>query len=160
MEAKRPALVLAVIVAAAAGLAWTMTVGSAPDTQDPAPVTLTGCLRSGSAATVFILRGAAASGPTDAPSQEATSRDYLLVEVAEGIDLNAHLNQRVAITGPSRRASDGPAPPEAANTAERALWRLSVQGLRHVANDCSTLTGTTSVEARADGIGPLGDLPQ
>ena len=159
MEATRPALVLAVIAAAAAGLAWTMTVASAPDAQGPAPVTLTGCLRSGSAATVFILRGAAAPGASEAPSQEPMPRDYLLVEVAEGIDLNAHLNHRVAITGPSRRAADGPAPPEAANTAERALWRLSVRDLRHVANDCSTLTDATTVEVRADPI-PLGDLPR
>lgn len=133
MRKRLSAVVVIVLLAASAAMVRTRA-GSA-DAQDP--VTMTGCLRTGSAETVFILRGAATGGTAGTPDQQATARDYLLVQLADGVDLTAHVNHRVAITGIVSRAADGPAPPEAANTAERAMPRLSVRALKHVAPDCS-----------------------
>ena len=135
MKRSLSAAAVIVLLAASAAMVQTMAESDA-DAQDP--VTMTGCLRTGSAETVFILRGAATGGAAETPDQQASPRDYLLVQFADGVDLTAHVNHRVAITGIVSRAAGGPAPPEAANTAERAMPRLSVRALKHVAPDCST----------------------
>jgi len=100
------------------------------------PTTLTGCLRIGSAPTVFILRGATEPDAVEMPAQGQMPRDYLLVAIPESVDPAPHVNHLVAITGQVSDARSGPPPPEAANTAERALRRLAVSGLRHVADSC------------------------
>ena len=99
-----------------------------PGGQDQS-ATLTGCLRSGSDPSVFILRGAS-GGEMRSP------RDYLLVDVAQGVNLGASLNRQVAITGRVWPPGEGPAAPSAANTAERALRRQSVASMRDVASEC------------------------
>lgn len=120
--------------AAAAAVLWSAAsmTGDA-DRQEPA--TLTGCLRTGSAATVYILRGATAPAAEvpDAGAQQMP-RDYLLVAIPGNVDVAGNVNKRVAITGPVSRDA-GPVP-EGANAAERALRRVSVQGLRVVADNC------------------------
>ena len=63
-------------------------------------------------------------------------RDYLLVDVAQGVNLGASLNRQVAITGRVWPPGEGPAAPSAANTAERALRRQSVASMRDVASEC------------------------
>jgi hypothetical protein len=116
------------------GLAWTLlSDDGALNSQDP--VALTGCLRSGSASTVYVLRGAEL--PTSLQPDNQMRRDYLLVDVADGINLDAVLNHRVTITGIVSDAGEGPTPPQEANAAERALRRLTVQRMQDVAPNCS-----------------------
>jgi hypothetical protein len=119
--------------AAAAAGAWVTYALMAPNLQDP--VTLTGCLRTGSAPTVYILRGASAPEP-EAPDTSAQARDYVLVSVPAGTDLNAMLNHRVAVTGRVHTGEGGPSAPEGANTVERALRRLTVEKAQDVAPNC------------------------
>jgi hypothetical protein len=94
-----------------------------------ATATLTGCLRQGSTATVFILRGASATGQSEPPG------DRLIVSPASGVALAEHLNQRVSVSGSVWR-SGGPAAPAGANTVERALPRLEARTLQVVADKC------------------------
>jgi hypothetical protein len=47
------------------------------------------------------------------------------------------MNHRVAVTGAVNTAEEAPAPPDAANSAERALRRITVQGMRDIAANCS-----------------------
>jgi hypothetical protein len=96
-----------------------------------AVVTATGCLRSGSASTVFLLRGARVEGT------EGGARDYLLVSVPSTVELGAALNHQVSIEGDVVAASEGPAPPPAANTVEKALRRLVVRSLTDSGANCS-----------------------
>jgi len=107
------------------------------DSQAPAS-TLTGCLRAGSAAGVYLLRGAAIEGRGGKPDSGATPlEDFLLVSVPDSIDLGSLLNHRVAVTGGVSSSKEGPTPPPGANTAERALKRIAVQGVREVASNCA-----------------------
>jgi hypothetical protein len=96
---------------------------SAPQEQDR---TLTGCLRGGSSAGVFILRNAGESAD-----------DYVLVAIPQSVSPAEFLNHRVAITGLVSQPNAGPPPPAGANAAERALLRLSVKALKDVAPNCS-----------------------
>ncbi|MEZ5317591.1 MAG: hypothetical protein R2752_09345 [Vicinamibacterales bacterium] len=118
-------------------------VSSAPTAQAAAagqePATLTGCLRSGNTATVFILRGATApAAAPEAPDAGAQMpRDYLLVSVPENVELGPHLNHTIAVTGVAHGPGQGPAPPEGANTAEKALRRIAVQSIAEVAPNCN-----------------------
>jgi hypothetical protein len=79
---------------------------------------------------VFILRGARQAGA------EGGARDFLLVAIASGIDLNGALNHQVSIDGDAGAAGEGPEPPAAANSAEKALRRLTVQALRDSGQRC------------------------
>jgi hypothetical protein len=120
-------VVVGLAVASAAAVTW-MADAPAPAHQEQT-VTMTGCLRTGSGSTVFILRGATGEGA-------GSPRDYLLVDVAAGVDLAARVNRQIAVTGRVWGAGEGPSPPEAANTAERALRRQSVASLSEVASEC------------------------
>lgn len=136
---------LAAIFIAAAGVAIVLAQRSS---QTPAGLTVTGCLRQGSGPAVFILRGATmpfvAPDATIAPAMprfEAADRpgddttDYLLVSAPSRLDLSAHLNHRMEITG---EKGDSAASPAGANAAERALPRVVVSDAREVAPNCST----------------------
>ena len=125
-------------LAAAAAVAVVVAIVS-PGDQSTEAVTLTGCLRTGGNAAVYILRGAAAPGDAAQPSgaAAAAAEDYLLVQVPSSIKLAEQVNRRVAITGVVSDAKGGPAPPAEANTAERALKRLTVQTAREIAPNCS-----------------------
>lgn len=125
------ALSVIVAVAVGGGLAWAVMGNGEGVTGERAAYT--GCLRAGSSGSVYLLRGAT---PAEGGEGEMR-RDYLLVSVAGGVDLNATLNHRVTITGTAAAAAEGPAPPEGANTAERALRRLTVEQLVDVAPNCS-----------------------
>jgi hypothetical protein len=87
-----------------------------------------------------VLRGAEL--PTSLQPDNQMRRDYLLVDVADGINLDAVLNHRVTITGIVSDAGEGPAPPQEANAAERALRRLTVQRMQDVAPNCSAPEAT------------------
>lgn len=140
---------LAAIFIAAAGVAMVLAQRSS---QTPAGMTVTGCVRQGSGPAVFILRAAAipiatpaptiarAAAPRfedgDRPSVSAVdTADYLLVAVPARVDLSAHLNHKMEITG---EKSDSAAPPAGANAAERALPRLAVSDGHEVAPNCSS----------------------
>lgn len=114
---------LAAGLVSAIGLAFAL--GQSPQEQDR---TLTGCLRGGSSAGVYILRNA---------SEAAAADDYLLVAIPQSVSPGDVLNHRVAITGQVSQPNAGPAPPAGANAAERALSRLTVKALKDVAPNCS-----------------------
>jgi hypothetical protein len=127
----------------ASGLAAAFAVVAVPRLipQERQTVTLTGCLRTGSTTSIYLLRGAAGSSAGAAQSPdgavtEARLEDLLLV-VPSNIDLAPHVNHRIAVTGVRTDAKDAPPPPQGANTAEKALNRLSVQSVKEVASNCS-----------------------
>lgn len=124
----RRVLLMAVRVVAVVSL---VAVAGAGPRASQDPVTLTGCLRSGGAEGVFILRGAAA--PVAAGQM---ARDYLLVQVPDDVSLPPLVNHRVAVTGTVHTPDNAPAPPDGANSAERALRRIAVRGASDVASSC------------------------
>jgi hypothetical protein len=126
-------------LAAAAGVAAVVAITS-PGDQGSESVTLTGCVRTGGNAAVYILRGATATAGAAQPSGAdvpTSADDYLLVQVPSSVKLAELVNHRAAITGPVSDAKSGPAPPSEANAAERALKRLTVQSAREIAPNCS-----------------------
>ena len=126
----------------AAGLVAALAAAVLPGIvrQERPTVTLTGCLRTGSTSSIFLLRGAGTpSGSVEVPGDSAAALRFedLLLVVPSGIDLAPHVNKRIAITGVRTEAKDGPPPPDGANTAEKALNRLTVQSVKEVASNCS-----------------------
>lgn len=118
----------------------------------PQERTLTGCLRSGSASTVFILRGAAQPGSAPAsPAGDRLPEDYLLVAVPEQLNLGDHLNHRIAVTGLVSEPNAPPPPPAAANAAEKALKKLSVKDVKEIAANCASQAASASGVRLADG---------
>jgi hypothetical protein len=99
--------------------------------------TLTGCLRTGSASSVFVLRSAAASDAVATPSGDRLPEDFLLVAIPAEVTLGEHVNHRIAVTGEISEAGAPPPPPAAANAAEKALKKLSVKSVREVAANCA-----------------------
>jgi hypothetical protein len=126
----------------AGGLASALVAAAPPSVSQERPtVTLTGCLRTGSTSSIYLLRGAAApsTGVGEAPGATATALRFedLLLVAPSNIDLAPHVNHRIAVTGVKSEAKDSPPPPQGANTAEKALNRLSVESLKEVASNCS-----------------------
>ena len=136
-----------------------------PRQDPPQDQTLTGCLRTGSSPTVFLLRGAsltddvASSGPREPFSlssheQLAGNRPNVSASASGLLDA-AVRTARVAedyllvSTPPSLSElvnhriavtgviSDAAAPPAGANAAEKALKKLSVKNVKEVAANCS-----------------------
>ena len=98
-------------------------------------VTLSGCVRTGSASTVYILRGAA--DQLEGLDARALPEDYLIASVPNSVSLADHVNHRVEVQAAVTEPSQPPGPPEAANAAERALKRLSVRQLKELAPNCA-----------------------
>jgi len=121
-------VLLSVIGASALALAGISSLRS-PEPA-PAAAAFEGCLRNGSGPSVFILRGAREAGT------EAGARDYLLVAIAGGVNLNGALNHQVSVDGDASGPGEGPEPPGAANTAEKALRRLTVRSLNDSGQRC------------------------
>jgi hypothetical protein len=99
--------------------------------------TLTGCLRTGSASSVFVLRSAAAPDALAAPSGDRLAEDFLLVAIPADVSLGDRVNHRIAVTGVISEPGAPPPPPAAANAAERALKKLCVRSVREVAANCA-----------------------
>lgn len=117
-------------------LSFVLAMSTLTATQDPPQErTLTGCLRTGSASSVFILRGAAADDASASPAGNSRPEDYVLV--AGDLPLGEHVNHRVAVTGVVSDAGAPPPPPPAANAAEKALKRISVKSIKEVAANCA-----------------------
>jgi hypothetical protein len=106
--------------------------------QPPAERTLTGCVRTGSAPAVFVLRGASAGSTESAPDGQQLPEDYLLVSIPPAVSLEAHVNHRVAVTGVVSDPGVGPPPPTGANAAEKAIRRLAVKSVKELAQNCAT----------------------
>jgi hypothetical protein len=118
---------------AAAGL---IAVADTPPAQEKT-TTLTGCLRTGSASTVYILRGAADPGP-EAPSLSAAiPEDYVVVSAPNNTNLADLVNHRLEMTAVVSEPDAPPPAPPNANAAERSLRRLSVRALKDVAPNCA-----------------------
>jgi hypothetical protein len=130
--------IITTVIAAASAAALAALAGSgAPDRQ---AVSRTGCLRTGSTSTVYLLRGATNPAPGQAESPgdagAAIPEDFLLIP-GSGIDLAPMVNHRIAVTGEVSEAKDPPPPPSGANTAEKALKKISVQTVKEVASNCA-----------------------
>jgi hypothetical protein len=135
MRTKWIAAVVAAVVVGSVAVVLVQSGG-----QTPAERTLTGCVRTGSAPTVFVLRGASATA-AESPDQAAGQQlpeDYLLVSIPPAVSLETHVNHRVAITGVASDPGVGPAPPDGANAAEKAMRRLAIKSVKEVAQNCAT----------------------
>jgi hypothetical protein len=129
-------------LAAAGALAMMTSLVAIADTPaiQNKPVTLTGCVRTGSAATVFILRGATdpASMPEEAAPAATLPADYLIAAVPDSVNIADHVNHRVEVSAVVTDPSEPPGPPPGANTAERAMKRISIRSLKMVASNCAS----------------------
>lgn len=101
-----------------------------PPPPEPPQVTLSGCLTQGSLPSIFILENAR---PAAGTTQETGTR-YLVVAEAKDIDLLAHLNHDVQLTG----TSEGTIPPPEKPVEERDLPTLRVRTLDMLSNTCAT----------------------
>jgi hypothetical protein len=115
-------------------LMFVVALALVPTQDPPQDQTLTGCLRTGSSPTVFLLRGASLNADAT-PSGPRAAEDYLLVSVPAS--LGERVNHRIAVTGVVSDAGAPPPPPPAANAAEKALKKLSVKDVKEVAANCS-----------------------
>ena len=129
--------ITALAAAAVAGSVAVVLVQSGG--QPPAERTLTGCVRTGSAPAVFVLRGASgATSESSAPAAgEQQPEDYLLVSIPAAVSLDTHVNHRVAVTGVVSDPGVGPPPPAGANAAEKAIRRLAVKSVKELAQNCA-----------------------
>ena len=100
--------------------------------------TLTGCLRTGSATTVFILRGAA-DPVVEQPGHESSAmpEDYIVASAPSGTNLADLVNHRLEMTAVVTEPDSPPSAPPNANAAERSLRRLTVRALKDVAPNCA-----------------------
>ena len=133
MMIRRLAEALSFVVAA--GL---IAVADTPPTQEKT-TTLTGCLRTGSASTVYILRGAAdpVAEQSGSPGHEsAMPEDYIVASAPSGTNLGDLVNHRLEMTAVVTEPDSPPSAPANANAAERSLRRLSVRSLKDVAPNC------------------------
>lgn len=130
--------IAAVAAAAVVGSVAVVLVQSGGQ-QPPAERTLTGCVRIGSAPSVFVLRGASATSPESAAPADGQQlpEDYLLVSIPAAVSLEAHVNHRVAVTGVVSEPGVGPPPPAAANAAEKAIRRITVKSVKEIAQNCA-----------------------
>lgn len=104
--------------------------------------TLTGCLRTGSASTVYILRGAADPGHAEALAEAEGSvslppEDFVVVSVPNSTSLADLVNHRLEMTAVVTEPDAPPPAPPNANAAERSLRRLSVRAVKDVAPNCA-----------------------
>jgi hypothetical protein len=114
-----------------------IAVADTPPVQEKT-TTLTGCLRTGSASTVYILRGAALPD-VSTPGHDAgpMPEDYIVVSVPNNTNLADVVNHRLEMTAVVTEPDAPPAAPPNANAAERALRRLSVRAVKDVAPNCA-----------------------
>ena len=134
MRTKWIAAIVAAVVAGSVAVVLVQSGG-----QPPAERTLTGCVRTGSAPAVFVLRGASA-GQAESPDQaggQQLPEDYLLVSIPPAVSLETHVNHRVAVTGVVSDPGVGPAPPAGANAAEKAIRRIAVKSVKELAQNCA-----------------------
>jgi hypothetical protein len=124
---------------AAAAVVGSVAVVLVQSGQPPAERTLTGCVRTGSAPAVFVLRGANSGSTESAPQSDSQQlpEDYLLVSIPPAVSLETHVNHRVSVTGVVSDPGVGPPPPAGANAAEKAIKRIAVKSVKEIAQNCA-----------------------
>jgi hypothetical protein len=122
-------------VAMASLVAGVVSLGAQQQQQQPPPpppeqpeVSVMGCLMQGSQPSIFILEGAK---PAAGTTQDTGTR-YQVVAESKDIDLLAHLNHEVQLTG----ASMGAIPPPEKPVEEKDLPTLKVRALEMLSNTC------------------------
>lgn len=101
---------------------------AAPTQEAKTDVLLTGCLVQGSGPTVFVFQNA----KTD-PQIAEPGATYLIVPGTEDLNLRAHVNHTVQISG----QSDGKAPARGAPVNEKDLPTLTAKSLTMVSTTCT-----------------------
>ena len=116
---------------------------SAPPTQTQAPqdpqqkeqkvpeITLTGCVIQGSAPEIFLLSGA----KKDPDDTKETGATYFLVANSGELNLKAHLNHSVRITGVAELKTP-PVPPPSGKVAEKDLLKFTAKAATMVSDRC------------------------
>jgi hypothetical protein len=117
-------------VAAALAVGASLAGAADPPRRQDRTVTLAGCVRTGSASAVFLLRGATEPGRGGPPG------DYLIAVVPAGVNLADRVNHRIEVAAVVTDPDRPPDAPPAANAAERALKRLTVRSLKELADKC------------------------
>jgi hypothetical protein len=103
----------------------------APAKDAPADVTLTGCLVQGSAPNIFVFQNA----KKDSKSTAEKGVSYVVVASSDTINLRAHLNHEIQVTG----QSDGKiAPVSSERASESELPKLNAKNVTMISNTCST----------------------
>lgn len=115
-----------------------VAVADTPPAQEKTS-TLTGCLRTGSSSTVYLLRGASDPVPGTPGNEPAglPPEDFLIVSAPNNTNLADLVNHRLEVTAVVTEPDAPPPAPPNANAAERSLRRLSVRAVKDVAPNCS-----------------------
>jgi len=124
---------LATSIAVAQSAPPTQTQPPQPQTQQQkAPeVTLTGCVIQGSAPSIFLLSGA----KKDPDNVKEIGTTYFLVADSEDLNLKAHLNHSVRITGVAEMKTP-PVPPPGGKVEEKDLLKFSAKAATMVSDRC------------------------
>lgn len=101
--------------------------------QTPKDISLTGCIVQGSQPTVFLLDNAR----VNAQDPNEKGKTFLIVESAQDLNVKAHLDHEVTITGKAEDKTP-PTPPEGQKVAEKDLPKLQAASLTMVADRCTT----------------------
>ena len=116
---------------------------SAPPTQTQPPqdpqqkeqkvpeITLTGCVIQGSAPEIFLLSGA----KKDPDDTKETGTTYFLVANSGDLNLKAHLNHSVRITGVAELKTP-PVPPPGGKVEEKDLLKFTAKAATMVSDRC------------------------
>jgi len=102
------------------------------DQKTPTDVTLTGCLVQGSTPSVYLFDNA----KKDQKDKAEKSEKYLVLIAGEDLDLRAHLNHEVTMTG---RIELKPALPAGQKPAEKDLPTFATKNVTMVADTCSAM---------------------
>jgi len=102
------------------------------DQKTPPDVTLTGCLVQGSTPSVFLFDNAR----KDLKDKAEKGVRYLVLIAGEDLDLRAHLNHEVTMTG---RIELKPALPAGQKPAEKDLPTFATKNVTMVADTCSAM---------------------
>ena len=99
--------------------------------QKPPEITLTGCIVQGSAPSIFLLSGA----KKDPDDTKETGTTYFLVADSADLNLKAHLNHSVRITGVAELKTP-PVPPPGGKVAEKDLLKFTAKAATMVSDRC------------------------
>src|SRR5678815_5286389 len=100
------------------------------DQKTPPDVTLTGCLVQGSTPSVYLFDNA----KKDQKDKAETSVKYLVLIAGEDLDLRAHLNHEVTMTG---KITLKPALPAGQKPAEKDLPTFATKSVTLVSDTCT-----------------------
>ena len=125
------ALATSIAVAQSAPPTQTQPPQSQTQQQKAPEVTLTGCVIQGSAPSIFLLSGA----KKDPDNVKEIGTTYFLVADSEDLNLKAHLNHSVRITGVAEMKTP-PVPPAGGKVEEKDLLKFSAKAATMVSDRC------------------------